>query len=202
MSDIYLVEIMDKIHEKIPIEVSNRHVHLSVEDSERLFGKGKRLTSFKELSQTGQFASNELVTLINGDRKIESVRAVGPERKESQVELSRTDARYLGIDASVRLSGDLADTPGLTIQGSQGEAQLQKGVIVAQRHLHCSPEEADELGIKHEQDVSIKVSGERSAILYNVQVRVDPSFCLALHLDTDEGNALGVNKGDVGSFWI
>ena len=189
---------MNKLYENLPIEVSNRHVHLSVEDSEKLFGKGKRLTSFKELSQTGQFASMELFTLVKGDRKIERVRAVGPERNESQVELSKTDARYLGIDAPVRLSGDHRDTQGITIQGPKGEIQLQKGVLVAQRHLHCSPAEADELGIKHKQNVGIKISGERSAVLYNVQVRVDPSFRLAVHLDTDEGNALNINQKSTG----
>ena len=190
---------MDKIYENIPIEISNRHVHLSVEHSDILFGKGKRLTSFKELSQTGQFASNEIVTLINRGRKIEKVRAVGPERKESQVELSKTDARYFGVDAPIRLSGNLENTPGLIVNGPKGEIKLEKGVIVAQRHLHCSSEEAKELGIKHGQDISISVPGIRSAVLNKIKVRVDSSFCLAVHLDTDEANTLNLKSGDFGT---
>lgn len=189
---------MNKIYERIPIEVSNRHLHLTIEDTEKLFGNGKKLTSFKELSQIGQFAANETVILSNGDKKIEGVRVVGPERKESQIELSKTDARYLGINAPIRLSGDLENTPGIIVKGLEGEIKLEKGVIVAQRHLHCSPQEAEKLGINHGQDLLVSVSGIRLAVLHNVQVRVDSSFRLAIHLDTDEANALDVKSGDFG----
>lgn len=189
---------MNQIYEKIPIEISNRHVHLSVEDSEKLLGNGEKLTSLKELSQLGQFASNETFILIKGDRSINNVRAVGPERKESQVELSKTDARYLGIDVPIRLSGTLNNTPGIIIKGPKGETRLDKGVIVAQRHLHCSPEESKRLGINHGQNLEIYVKGIRSAVLNNVQVRVNPNFRLATHLDTDEANALDIKQGDFG----
>ena len=189
---------MNEIYEIIPIEVSNRHIHLTIEDTEKLFGNGKKLTSFKELSQIGQFAANETVILSNGDKKIEGVRVVGPERKESQIEVSKTDARYLGINAPIRLSGDLENTPGIIVKGLEGEIKLEKGVIVAQRHLHCSLKESEKLGIEHGRDISIKVAGMRSAVLYCVQIRVNSSFRLAIHLDTDEANALDVKSGDFG----
>ena len=193
---------MNEIIEKAQIEVSNRHVHLSVEDSGILFGKEKKLTSFKKLSQLGQFAANEVITLINKDKMIKFVRVVGPERKESQVELSKTDARYLGMDVPIRLSGDIENTPGITIKGTNGEIKLKKGVIVPQRHLHCSPEESKKLRIENGQDISISVSGIRSAILNKVRVRVHPNFRLAIHLDTDEANTLDIKKKNIGFFKI
>ncbi len=112
---------MDEIYEKAKIEISNRHVHLNIETSEKLFGKGKKLTSLKRLLQIGQFAANEVVTCINGEKRIDGVRVVGPERKESQVELSKTDAIYLGMDAPIRLSGDLKNTPGIILKGPKGK---------------------------------------------------------------------------------
>jgi len=179
--------MIDKKH--ILVEVSIRHVHLSREDIDLLFGKGYELTIFKQLSQPGQFAAREKVTLENNGRKIERVRVLGPERKETQVELSRTDAIYLKIDAPLRESGNLNETPGIKIEGPKGCVKLKRGVIVAQRHLHASEEEAKELGIKNGQLISIKVHGKKGTIFNNVLVRVGPKYKLAVHLDTDEGNA-------------
>ena len=186
--------MIDKDH--ILVEISNKHVHLSRKDIDALFGKGYKLSVLKPLSQPGQFAAKETVTLLNGDRKIENVRILGPERKESQVELSRTDAIHLKIDAPLRESGKIDGTPGIKIEGQKRCIELKKGVIVAQRHLHASEKEAEELGIKDNQLVSIKISGEKGGIFDNVLVRVNPNYRLAVHLDTDEGNAACI-KGKV-----
>lgn len=185
-------KMADKNH--ILIEVSNKHVHLCRKDIDLLFGKGYKLNILKQLSQPGQFAAEEKVNLISKDRKISNVRILGPERKETQVELSRTDAIYLKVDAPLRESGNLYNTPGIKIEGSKGCIDLKKGVIVAQRHLHASEEEAKELGIKDGQLVSIKIYGKKGGIFNNVLVRVNPKYRLAVHLDTDEGNAACIKE--------
>jgi putative phosphotransacetylase len=170
-------------------EVSNRHVHLCRRDVDALFGKGYKLNVLKQLSQPGQFAAKEKITLVNGDRKIKDVRVLGPERKETQVELSRTDAIHFKIDAPLKESGNLNNTPGINIEGPKGCVELKKGVIVAQRHLHASEQEAKEIGIEDGQKISVKIKGKKGVIFDSVLVRVHPKYKLAVHLDTDEGNA-------------
>jgi acetate kinase len=179
----------------IPIGVSAHHVHLSVEHVEALFGKGHRLTPRSPLTQPGQFACEEKVTLVGPKGRVERVRILGPEREATQVEISRTEEFKLGIDAPVRLSGDIEGTPGLTIAGPEGEVVLDKGVICAQRHIHMSPEDALHFGVRDRDVVMVKVEGERSLIFGDVIVRVKPDFVLELHLDTDEANAAELNTG-------
>ncbi|HEB01401.1 MAG TPA: phosphate propanoyltransferase [Candidatus Portnoybacteria bacterium] len=183
---------------KIPIEVSARHVHLSQEDLEKLFGPGAQLTKLKDLSQPGLFAAEETLTLANQELVIEKVRVVGPVRKQSQVELSVTDARRLKINPPLRVSGDLVGSERLILKGPRGTVELKEGVILAWRHLHTSPDEAQKLGLKNGDSASIKVKEDRALIFEKIVVRVDPNFRLALHIDTDEGNAAGIEQSGEG----
>jgi len=183
---------------KIPIEISSRHVHVSRKDVDILFGKGYKLKILKKLSQPGEFASKETVTLINNDKKIGRVRVLGPERKITQVELAKTDAIHLGLDAPLRESGNLNKSHGIMIKGPKGKVNLSKGVIIAKRHLHVSESDAKRLKIKDGQDIGIKILGNRETIYYKVKVRVNSKFKLAVHLDTDEGNAASVEKKTYG----
>ncbi|MFW5705176.1 MAG: phosphate propanoyltransferase [Nanoarchaeota archaeon] len=179
---------------KVLVEVSAHHIHLSREHVEKLFGKGYELKVLKPLSQPGQFACEERVTLINGKNRMENVRILGPERPQSQVELAITDCLHLGLnDVPVRMSGDLKGTPGIKIEGPKGSVNLKEGVIIAARHIHINPDEAKKLGIRNNQKISVKVDSERSTIFEKVIVRVSPKFSLAVHLDTDEGNAAEIN---------
>jgi len=180
--------------QKIPVEVSARHVHLSVEDKEKLFGKGYKLKIIKNLSQNGHFACEETVTLINSDRKFENVRVLGPERKQTQVEISMTDARHLKINPPVVVSGDVKNSPGIKIDGPKGIVMLKEGVIIAKRHVHLSPDEAKEMKLKDGQSIKVKISGERGLTFDNVIVRVHESFRKFMHIDTDEGNAAGIKQ--------
>lgn len=176
--------------EKILIETSARHVHLCAQDLEILFGKGAQLTFKKDLSQPGQFACEERVKLVGPKKEIANVIILGPVRPATQVELSYTDARTLGVDAPLRESGDLAGTPGIKIVGPCGEIETKDGVIVAKRHIHMTPDDAAAYGVENGQIVSVKVESGRSAILGDVVVRVSPKFALAMHIDTDESNAV------------
>lgn len=175
--------------EKILVETSARHVHLSVEDLEKLFGKGSELTFKKALSQPGQFASEERVKLVGPKKEIANVIILGPVRPATQIELSYTDARTLGIDAPLRESGNVAGTPGLKLVGPAGEVDVPEGAIIAKRHIHMTPEDAANYGVENGQIVSVKIDSERSAVLGDVVVRVSPKFSLAMHIDTDEANA-------------
>ena len=179
---------------KIPVEISARHVHLSEKDFEKLFGKNRSLTKIKKLSQIGEFASDKKVKLINSNKKIENVRILGPFRKNSQAEISMTDAYDLKLKSvpKIRVSGDLVKTTNILVKGPK--SSLKISCIIAQRHLHCSPNEAKKLKLKNNQRISIKVRGIREIIFYNIVVRIAENFRLALHLDTDEGNAAGVIK--------
>lgn len=179
----------------IPIGVSAHHTHLSREHIEALFGKGHQLTFEAHLSQPGQFACQEQVNLVGPKGRVESVRVLGPERKDSQVEISRTEEFKLGIDAPVRMSGDLHGTPGVTIEGAEGSVALEKGVICAMRHIHMTPEDALRFGLCDQDVVMVELEGDRSLIFGDVRVRVDPNFKIELHLDTDEANAAQVNTG-------
>ncbi len=179
----------------LPAAISTRHVHLSQEDLEALFGKGFELTKSKDLSQPGQFAANEQVDLIGPKRTIKGVRILGPARKTTQVEISVTDAFTLGVAPVVRNSGDLADTPGLKIVGPAGEIALDKGCIVAARHIHMHTSDADKFGVKDKDVVSVRTEGPRSVVFENVLARVHQDYALEMHVDTDEGNAAALKNG-------
>ena len=176
--------------EKILVETSARHVHLSAADLETLFGKGAQLTFKKDLSQPGQFACEERVKLVGPKKEIANVIILGPVRPATQVEVSYTDARTLGVDAPLRESGDLAGTPGLKLVGPCGEVDADAGVIIAKRHIHMTPEDAAAYGVENGEIVSVKVESGRTALLGDVVVRVSPKFALAMHIDTDEANAV------------
>ena len=175
--------------EKILVETSARHVHLSTEDLEKLFGKGATLTFKKDLSQPGQFACEERVTLVGPKKEIANVIILGPVRPHTQVELSYTDARTLGVDAPLRESGDLEGTPGIKIVGPAGEITVDSGVIVAKRHIHMTPADAEAYGVENGQIVSVKIESPRTSVLGDVVIRVSEKFKLAMHIDTDESNA-------------
>ena len=193
------------MNKAIPIGVSPRHIHLSKEHFVQLFGEEAYLTKQKDLTQGGQFASEQTVILSTSLAKIENVRILGPIRPNTQVEISHSDAFLLGLNPPVRDSGDHEGTPGITIIGPQGVVELQRGVILAQRHIHMTPTDAREFGVVDKESVWVAVqplnrsnsrSEGRSVIFGDVLIRVDPSFKLDFHLDTDEGNAAGVQTGD------
>ncbi|PLV57360.1 phosphate propanoyltransferase [Thermotoga sp. SG1] len=181
----------------IIVGVSNRHVHLSREDLETLFGKGYELTPVKELRQPGQYAAKETVTIVGPKGAIENVRVLGPVRKETQVEISRTDAFRLGVRPPVRDSGDLEGTPGIVIIGPNGILVKEKGVIIAKRHIHMHPKDAEHYGVKDKDIVKVIVeNGDRRLIFDDVLIRVREDFALEFHVDTDEANAAMLNTGD------
>lgn len=175
---------------KILVETSARHVHLTEEHIEALFGKGAKLTHKKDLSQPGQFACEERVTLVGPKKQIPNVIILGPARPATQVEVSFTDARTLGVEAPVRESGDVKGSAGCKIVGPCGEIEISEGVIVAKRHIHLTPEDAAAFGVEDKQVVSVKIDSEaRSTIFGDVVCRVSPKFAAAMHIDTDEANA-------------
>jgi len=185
---------LQRSEEKIPIGVSARHVHLSREHVEVLFGKGYQLNKKKEL-MGGQFAAMECVTLVGTKlRAIENVRILGPERKRSQVEVAKTDAIRLGINPPVRESGDLDGSAPVALVGPKGVLYLEEGCIIAKRHIHMSPEDAERFGVKNGQTVKVQFDNGRGGIFDEVLIRVDKSFTLEMHIDTDEANGLGVGK--------
>ena len=181
---------------KIPIEISARHTHLSETDAEILFGAGFILSKLRDLSQTGQFAAQETVKLVGPKSQIDKVRVLGPYRKITQVEISETDAKELGLEPPVRDSGNLAGSAGVKIIGPAGELNLKQGVILALRHIHMDPATAENLVVKNGDRVKVEFSGARNLLIENVLVRVDPSFRLALHIDTDEANAAGIDESN------
>lgn len=180
----------------VPVGVSNRHIHLSKEDVETLFGAGYELTPLKDLSQPGQFACKETLTLIGpAMRPIEGVRVLGPVRKASQVEISRTDSFVLKVKPPVRESGDIAGSAPITIVGPKGVVTLKEGCIIANRHIHMSEEEGAQFGLKDGDYVTVEANGERRTTFYDVQVRVNKAFRLEMHIDTDDANAAGIGNG-------
>lgn len=183
---------------QIPIGVSNRHIHVTEEDLEKLFGNGYELTVAKELSQPGEFAAEETVTIKTEKAEILKVRILGPVRKFTQVEISKTDARNLGINAPLRSSGNIEGTPGITLIGPNGEIQIDKGVIVAERHIHMTPEDAAQFQVSDGQYVSVKVKGDRGLIFNQVLIRVKDTYALDMHIDTDEANSGNIKTGDFG----
>ncbi len=184
---------------KIPIEISARHIHLSEEDFGKLFGKNQ-LVPVKFLSQPGEFASEEKVTLINNENIIENVRVLGPFRKKSQAEISLTDVYSLKLSPfpKIRVSGDLADASKILIKGPESSVKIP--CIIAQRHLHVSDKQAEKLRLKDNKKISVKIKGAREVTFHNIIVRVSENYRLSLHLDTDEGNAAGIYgkiRGDI-----
>ncbi|MFN4325550.1 MAG: acetate/propionate family kinase [Azonexus sp.] len=182
----------------IPVEISAHHVHLSQADVEALFGPGHQLTPKSELSQPGQFACEEQVELVGPKGRIAKVRVLGPTRKETQVEIAMTEQFKLGIQPPIRQSGDLAGTPGITLEGPYGSTTIERGVICAQRHIHMSPEDAMRFHVRDNTVVRVRIEGERQLIFGDVVVRVNPAFRLAMHIDTDEGNAGNIQTGMLG----
>lgn len=180
----------------VPIGVSARHVHLTKDDVETLFGSGYELTKKKEL-MGGQFASNEIVTIVGLKlRAMENVRILGPIRKASQVEISSTDSIKLGIKVPIRESGDIKDSAPIAIVGPKGVVYLKEGCIIAKRHIHMSPTDAKAAGVNNGDTVSVQVENERGTTFNHVQIRVDDSYTLEMHLDTDEANAAKISTGD------
>ena len=180
----------------IPLEASGRHVHVTKEQAQTLFGHD--LTEKRPLSQPGQFLCNERVTVAGPKGEFRNVAVLGPARKEAQVEISITDGRTLGITPPVRLSGDVKNTPGVLLVGPCGQVELSQGVIAAQRHIHMSPEDARRFGVTDGQVVSLKTYTGRPVIFEQVPVRVKPDFATYAHLDYDEANACGMGDGDLG----
>lgn len=181
----------------VPVGISNRHIHLTKEHVEILFGKGYQLTKIKDLSQPGQFACKEQLTIVGPSmRPIEGVRVLGPERKQSQVEISRTDSFVLKVKPPVRESGSLAGSAPITIIGPKGIVTLSEGCIIANRHIHMSLEEGERYGVTDGEYVDVEMGGVRRSLFYDVQIRVHKDFRLEMHIDTDDANAAGVANGD------
>lgn len=191
------VHVVSEAADGIPVGVSNRHIHLTAADVEILFGKGYELQPMKELSQPGQYACKEQLTIVGPSmRAIEKVRVLGPVRKATQVEISRTDSFTLKVKAPVRESGKIAGSAPITIVGPKGVISIPEGCIIANRHIHMSPEDGKRFGVQDGEYVDVEVdAGERRTKWYDVQVRVHPEFRLEMHVDTDDANAVGLSCG-------
>ena len=190
--------VIDAVLNKIFIEMeaSGRHVHVTQEQAQLLFGHG--LTPERPLSQPGQWVAKERVTVVGPKGEFRNVAVLGPERKAAQVEISLTDGRILGIVPPVRPSGDVKNSPGALLKGSAGEVRLSEGVVAAQRHIHITPEDADRFGVEDKQIVRLQTFTERPLIFEDVLVRVSKDFATRVHLDFDEANACGYKTGDLG----
>lgn len=181
---------------RLPIALSNRHLHLSKEDIATLFGEGYELQKQKDLKQPGQYAAVEKVDIVGPKGEIKGIRVLGPARNKSQIEISLTDSFVLGVKPPVRDSGDLKDSPGIKIVGPMGEVTLTEGVILASRHIHMHTDDAAKFGVVDKQRVKVRTFGERAVVFENVLARVHPTFALEMHVDVDEGNAAAVKNGD------
>jgi putative phosphotransacetylase len=180
---------------KFVVETSARHIHVTKEDLEILFGKGATLTKKKDLSQPGQFACEERVKIVGPKSEMAGVSILGPERSATQLEISLTDARKLGIAAPIRESGDVAGSGAFKVVGPCGEIECSEGAIVAKRHIHMTPEDAETFGVSDKEIVAVKLdTPERKTVFGDVVVRVSPKFALAMHIDTDESNAAGCGR--------
>lgn len=186
--------VMRKIF--VELEASGRHVHVTKEQAEALFGHS--LTPKRPLSQPGQYLANERVTVIGPKGEFQNVAVLGPERKEAQIEISLTDGKTLGLQPPVKLSGDVSGSPGATLIGPCGKVELSRGVIAARRHIHMTPQDAAHFGVKDKQVVKLQTYTERPLIFDDVVVRVSPDFATFVHLDYDEANACGFQNGDLG----
>ncbi|MDR1854845.1 MAG: phosphate propanoyltransferase [Azoarcus sp.] len=181
---------------KVPVGISNKHLHLSEQDLAALFGAGHKLTPYKELVQPGQYAAEEQVDLVGPKGSFKHIRIIGPTRPQTQVEISKTDARALGIDPPVRESGKLSGSPGIKLVGPKGEVTLGEGTIVALRHIHLSPSQAAEAGVKDKDLVDVKTTGTRPLIFEDVLIRSGDAHFREFHIDTDEANAAGLANGN------
>lgn len=191
-----LIERKRKTH--VPVSISARHLHLQQEHVELLFGIGYELTKYKEISQPGQYACNEKVTLKGPKGMIENVRVLGPLRKHTQVEISRTDARKIGVTPPVRNSGNISGSASITLIGPKGSITLQEGCIIADRHIHMTPKDANEYGVKDKQKVSVLVEGAKGGVMGQVTIRVNDRYALDMHIDTDDANAFDLK----GNEWL
>ncbi|UNK21347.1 phosphate propanoyltransferase [Paenibacillus sp. N3/727] len=193
-------EVIKRVQEEtcFEVEASGKHVHLSRKDIDSLFGEGYQLTKAKDLSQPGQYACKERVTLIGPKGSLHNVVVLGPERKESQVEVSLTDAVVLGVPVPVKESGKLEGTPGIVIASGRNVIRLDCGLIAAQRHIHVKAEDAEKLNVTNGEIVQVKVNGKRPLIFDDVLVRVSPNYETYMHIDYDEANACGFMKGTKG----
>lgn len=179
---------------EIPVGISNRHVHLSDKDLNILFGENYKLSKMKDLSQPGQYACNETVTICGPKGAIEKIRVLGPTRSKTQVEVLAGDCFKLGVKSHARLSGDLCNTPGITLIGPKGSVQIEEGVIVAQRHIHMTPQDARNLGVHDGQTVSIQFDDLRGGIYSNVAIRANDASALECHIDIEEANAMSIKS--------
>ena len=185
---------------KVLVETSARHLHVSQKDLEILFGEGYTLTPKKDLSQPGQFACEERVDVVGPKKTIPGVSILGPVRPDTQVELSLTDARSIGVAAPIRESGDIAASGACKLVGPKGEVEIAEGVIAAKRHIHMTPEDAEVFGVKDKDEVSVRIDNNGRGLVFDeVVVRVSPSYALAMHIDTDESNAACVAPGTMGT---
>jgi putative phosphotransacetylase len=181
----------------VPVGLSNKHIHLSQEHLEILFGEGYELKKFKDLSQPGQYAAEEKVDVVGAKGTLKGVRILGPVRKETQIEVSLADGFVLGVIPPVRDSGDLIDSPGAKIVGPKGEVVIEKGIIAAARHIHMHTSDAEKFGVVDKEEVSVKVEGKRGLVFNNVLVRVHKEYALEMHVDIEEGNAAGLKNGSM-----
>lgn len=181
----------------VPVGLSNKHIHLSQEHLDILFGEGYELKKFKDLSQPGQYAAEEKVDVVGVKGTLKGVRILGPVRKETQVEVSFADGFVLGVVPPVRDSGDLIDSPGAKIVGPKGEVVIEKGIIAAARHIHMHTSDAEKFGVVDKEEVSVKVEGKRGLVFNNVLVRVNKEYALEMHVDIEEGNAAGLKNGSM-----
>jgi len=180
----------------VPVGVSNRHIHLSKSDMDTLFGYGYKLNKIKDLNQPGEYACKEVVDIYFNDRSIKKVRILGPIRKQTQVEISSSDARKLRANPPVRGSGKLDGSSPITIVGPKGKVDLKQGLIIANRHIHLTPRDAERVGLKDNQVVSVKVCGEKGGVFDNVCCRVSPNYFFEMHIDTDDASAFGISNND------
>ena len=199
MSRSYIARVLEaQKQQPFLVEVSAHHIHLTQEHVEALFGKGHQLTKHADLSQPGQYACKEQLAIVGPKGRIERVRVLGPARKYTQIEIAMTEQFKLGVHPPIRESGDIADTPGCTLEGPAGSVKVDRGVICALRHIHMTPEDALRYGVRDKSFVRVRIAGDRELVFGDVLVRVDPSFALAMHIDTDEANAANVKTGAQG----
>lgn len=198
VQELITKELQQNSTMRIPVSLSNRHIHLSEKDFQKLFGPEASLEHQNPLSQPGQFAAKQTVDLIGPKRALYGVRILGPFRKQTQIEISLSDGYVLGINPPIRLSGDIKGTPGVHIIGPKGAIELKEGVICAARHIHMSTKDAQHFGVKDKEMVAVKFPGKRAGVLDEIYVRVKKDYSLDFHLDLDEGNALGIRTGETG----
>ncbi|MDO5775464.1 MAG: phosphate propanoyltransferase [Eubacteriales bacterium] len=190
-------ELSTRDDDKVPVGISVRHIHLTRSNIDWLFGRNYQLTPKKALSQPGQFACEECLDVIGPKGVLTKVRVLGPERNATQVELSQTDCRTIGINAPVRDSGDLEGTPGIKLRGPLGEIEIPKGVIIADRHIHMSPADAERFGLKDGDRVKVKIDGVKPGVMEHVLIRSGEKHRLDMHIDTDDGNAFMLKQGQL-----